>query len=58
MPVVPPRPLLEVESFVLNTKQHSHWSAFYDKEKREQMEPMKEEEMAACYKNPRGKGGA
>ena len=42
MPVMPLRPLLEVENFVLNTKQRSHQHALYDMEKRE-MEQMKEE---------------
>ena len=45
VPVVPVRPLLEVENFVLNTEQRSQQRSLYEKEKKEK-EQMKEQEMA------------
>ena len=46
MPVIPARPFLEVENFVLNTEQRSQHRALYEKEKKYR-EQIKEEEMAA-----------
>ena len=45
VPVVPVRPLLEVDNFVLNTERRSQQRSLYEKEKKER-EQLKEKEMA------------